>query len=216
MMAVVTALKQQKRNPQRINVYVDGEYRCALYRITAAWLRIGQEVTETQLAALLEKDGREAAYQQAYRLLERRERTVAEIERRLRERGFSDEIITDLLARLQESGVVNDNRFARNFVEARATFRPRSRRALRVELRQRGLQEAQIAEALADVDEGAMAYQVALKQGRRLQALAWQEFRQKLGAFLARRGFNYEVIAPVVRRVWNEQHSEDESFDDAT
>lgn len=213
-MAVITALKQQKRNQQRVNVYLDGEYRCALYRITVAWLHVGQEVTEEQIAGLLEKDGREAAYQQAYRLLERRERTVAEIERRLREHGFSDNIIAELLSRLQESGVVNDSRFARNFVEARATFRPRSRRALRVELRQRGLQDAEIAEALENVDEAAMAYLVAAKQGRRLQALDWQEFRQKLSTFLARRGFSYEVITPIVRRVWNEQHSEDESLND--
>ena len=52
---------------------------------------------------------------------------------------------------------------------------------------------------------GAIAfYQAALKQSRKYTGLEWTEFRQKMGAFLARRGFNYGVAAPVIEQVWSE------------
>jgi regulatory protein len=208
-MGRITAIKPQKRNPQRVNLYMDDEYRCALYLISVAWLRIGQELDDDQLAALLEKDGREAAMQQAMRLLERRERTTQEIERKLRERGFAEELIAQVMARLQETGLVNDARFAQRFVESREHSRPRSRRALSVELRQRGLNDELIGDAVDAVDDEGAAYRVALKQSRKLHALEWLEFRQKLSAFLARRGFDYEIIASVVRRVWLEENPEE-------
>lgn len=212
-MGRITALKAQMRNRQRVNVFIDGEYRCALYQITAAWLGVGQEISDEQIAGLLEKDGREAAMQQAMRLLERRERTTAEIRHRLNERGFTEENIAYVLERLRETGLVNDSRFAQRFVESREHARPRSRRALTVELRQRGLSDSEISDAVGVVNEDDAAYRVAVKQSRKLQALEWSEFRQKLGAFLARRGFDYEIIASVVRRVWEEQHPENYSLE---
>jgi regulatory protein len=209
-MGRITALTVQQRNKQRINVFVDGEYRCALYHITAAWLYVGQEMSDEQLAELLEKDQREAAMQQAMRLLERRERSTAEIERKLRQRQFDETLIAQVVARLQETGLINDARFAQRFVEARENARPRSRRALTAELRQRGLAEGEIAEAVDAVDEEEAAYQAAGKQSRRLHALEWAEFRQKLSAFLARRGFDYDIIASVVRRVWQDNQTKTE------
>jgi regulatory protein len=59
------------------------------------------------------------------------------------------------------------------------------------------------------VDEDALAYEAALKRARRLEALEWNEFRTRLGEFLARRGFSYSVVAPVVSRTWDEIHKHD-------
>jgi regulatory protein len=91
-------------------------------------------------------------------------------------------------------------------LENRSEFRPRSRRALAFELRQKGLSDEVIEQALveaAPADED-LAYQAALKQARRWKDLEWPEFRRKLNGFLARRGFSYDIAAPVVGRVWAE------------
>ncbi len=92
-------------------------------------------------------------------------------------------------------------------MENRSTFRPRSRRALAVELRQKGIPDDAVQAALTDVDEEALAYEAGLKRARRLEALEWNEFRTKLSEFLARRGFPYSVVAPVVSRLWTETHA---------
>jgi regulatory protein len=204
----ITALTVQKRNRQRINVYLDGEFAFGLARITAAWLQVGQEISDEKIAQLLGEDEREVAYQRALKFLGYRPRTEREINDKLREHGFADPIIEYVLGRLQRSGLVDDEQFAKTWVENRNEYRPRSRRALSYELRQRGIDNEVIDETLEDFDDEEMAYQAALQKVRKLKNLEWQEFRQKMYAFLARRGFNYEASAQAVARVWAEQQSD--------
>ncbi|HNT23936.1 MAG TPA: RecX family transcriptional regulator [Anaerolineales bacterium] len=200
----ITALKVQKRNPQRVNVYLDGEYAFGLARITAGWLSIGQVLSAEKIAQLQAEDGREVAYQQALRLLSYRPRASAEVRRNLVKHDVPAEVIEDVLARLQRAGLIDDNRFAQAWVENRSEFRPRGRRALVVEMRQRGLDDESIQQALAEVDEQALADQAANKQARRLAGLDETAFKQKLSGFLARRGFGYAVIRETVDRHWNQ------------
>lgn len=203
----ITALKVQKGNPQRINVFLDGEFAFGLSRITAAWLQVGQELSDEKIASLRELDLREQALQQAMRLLERHERSEAEIRRHLEKKQFSEAVIQDVLTRLKQTDLVNDARFASLWIENRRQYRPRSRKALAYEMRRQGLSQHTIDQALKQIsaaDEQEMAYQAASKYARRLRNLDWNAFRGKLGGFLARRGFSYEVCETVIRRVWKE------------
>ena len=208
----ITALKVQEHNTQRVNVYLDGEFAFGLSRITAAWLRLGQELSDEKVSELQNQDAVEVAYQKALQLLERRPRAEAEIRRSLNKHDMPEEVIEAVMERLRRSGLVNDEQFARTWVENRTEFRPRSRRALAAEMRQHGLTHETIQQTLSetDLDEEAIAYQAGLKQSRKLSQLEWLDFRRKLSAFLARRGFGYEVIAPVVQRIWKEIQSEHE------
>ena len=104
--------------------------------------------------------------------------------------------------------LADDPEFARAWVENRNTFRPRSRRALTMELRQKGLDDETIQSAVAGVDENVLAYESAVKRAGRFKDLEWSEFRRKLSEYLTRRGFPYSVIAPVVTQVWNEAHAD--------
>jgi regulatory protein len=83
-----------------------------------------------------------------------------------------------------------------------------------MELRQKGLAEQAVSAAVAQVDDEALAYQAAQKRLARLKSLEWQEFRKKMSDFLARRGFSYSVIAPVVTRMWNEAHKEEQHYEE--
>ena len=199
----VTALKVQKRNPQRVNVYLDGEFAFGLARITAAWLHIGQELSAEKIAQMQAEDAREVGYQQALRLLSYRPRASAEVRRNLEKHAMPAEVIEDVLARLQRAGLLDDSRFAQAWVDNRSEFRPRGRRALAVEMRQRGLDDESIQQALAEVDEEALADQAASKQSRKLAGLDETAFKHKLSGFLARRGFGYAVIRDTVDRHWN-------------
>jgi regulatory protein len=201
----ITALKVQKRNTQRINIYLDGEFAFGLSRITAAWLRVGQELSAEKVTSLLAEDAHEVAYQQAVHFLDYRPRSSVEVRRNLEKHGIPEDVIDSVIQRLEGSSLLNDARFAELWVENRSDFRPRSRRALTVELRQRGVDRQVIEQALEDLDEEALAYQAALKQVRKLHNLEALEFRRKLAGFLARRGFGYEVIKPVVDKIWNEE-----------
>jgi len=107
---------------------------------------------------------------------------------------------------------VDDQAFARAWVENRNTFHPRGRSALRIELRRKGLDDETIRavlDGLEEEDEENLALQAARTQARRYASLEWQAFRQKLGGFLARRGFSYATLAPVISKVWEELQTAD-------
>jgi regulatory protein len=206
-MKKITALQVQKRDPNRVNLYLDGEFAFGLARIVAAWLKVGQVLGEEKISALQAEDNRERAYQQAMLFLSYRARSEAEIRQNLRKHEIPDEVIEATLERLRSQRLADDRQFAQAWVENRSTFRPRGRRALSMELRRKGLSDEHAQAALAGLDENALAYEAGLKQARRLAGLEWNDFRKKLGEFLARRGFGYGVIAPTVARIWNETHA---------
>jgi len=203
----ITALKAQKRNSQRINVYLDDEFAFGLSRYAATWLQIGQELSPEKIKELQDIDAQEVAYQRALNFISYRPRSEAEVFKNLKKHDTPDEIIPEVLDRLRRVGLVDDVLFAQNWVENRSTFRPRGKRALVVELHQKGISDEAINEALFELDEDRLAYQAALKQSRKYKELEWQKFRQKMSAFLARRGFTYEVAKPVIEQVWSEMQS---------
>ncbi|HSM72827.1 MAG TPA: RecX family transcriptional regulator, partial [Anaerolineales bacterium] len=210
-MKKITAIVSQKKNPNRVNIHLDGEFAFGLARITAAWLRTGQELEEEKIEQLQAEDAKERALQLALRFLSYRARSESEIRRNLKKHKIPDVVIEETLGRLRRDGLVDDGQFAQAWVENRSTFRPRSRRMLAVELRQKGLDDEAIQSALQDVDDEALAYEAAQKRAPRFKDLEWIEFRKKLTGFLARRGFPYPVAAETVSRIWSEMHTEDQN-----
>ncbi len=203
----ITALTLQKRNRQRVNVYLDGEFAFGLARILAAWMQVGQTLSDEKIAQIKASDEREAAYQRAIKFLNYRFRTESEIRQHLQKHAVPENVLEDVIQRLQRAGLLDDRRFANAWVENRADLHPRSRRALAFELKQRGVDQQVIQQSLEQVDDDQAAYQAAIRQSRKLNELDWQDFRKKMYGFLARRGFDYETSAPVVKRVWNEIHN---------
>lgn len=213
-MRKITAIEAQKKSPNRVNIHLDGEFAFGLARIVAAWLRVGQELSEEKIEELQAQDARERALQQAMLFLSYRARSESEIRRNLQKHEIPETIIDQTIERLKQDGLANDREFASMWVENRNTFRPRSRRMVALELRQKGLDDEAIQSAIENVDDEASAYEAARKRGGRLKGLEWNDFRKKLSEFLARRGFSYSVIAPVVTRIWNETHMDEQHYEE--
>ena len=213
-MKKITAISAQKHKPNRVNIFLDGEFAFGLARITAAWLKTGDVLSEEKLEKLQADDTRERAYQQALLYLSYRTRSEKEIQQNLRKHEIPDAIIEETLERLKNARLADDNQFAQMWVENRNTFHPRSKRALEIELRQKGLNNEAIQASLSEVDEEALAYEAASKRATRFKGQEWSEFRKKLSEFLARRGFSYSTIAPIVSRIWNEMHADAQQYED--
>jgi len=207
----ITAIETQKRNKDRVSIYLDGEYAFGLARIVAAWLQVGQELNEEKITELTAADGHEVAYARALRLLKQQDRSESEIRQHLQRQDIPVETVNEVIERLRRAGLVDDERYARNWVDNRSEFRPRSRRALAYELKLKGISKETTDQALSELDEDQLAYQAAKKQARKLQQLPWPEYRKKMLSFLARRGFSYETSAPITSRVWAELHTDDEN-----
>ena len=210
-MSKITGIEPQRKDPQRVNVYLDGEYAFGLARITAGWLEVGQELSAEKISFLQAEDANETAYQKALHFLRYRPRSSAEVRQNLTKRGIPEGLVDETVNRLQRAGLVNDQEFARAWIENRNTFRPRSKLALRMELRRKGLSDEIVQPALDEqVDEEALAFEAARKYAGRLAGLEWIEFRLKLSGFLARRGFSYTTLSPIVSEIWKETRMADD------
>jgi regulatory protein len=205
----ITALKRQKKNQERVNVYLDGEFAFGLPVDAAISLRIGQALSEADVAALQDTDRFARLRDQAMRYLSYRPRSAAELRRHLLRKGHEELLVEGVLMYLSERSLLDDFAFARYWVEQRETFKPRSRLALRQELYARGVEAAAIDAALDEVDEAAAASRAASKLAWKWQGLPYDEFRNKLGAYLQRRGFSYDIIRSIVDQIWAESGTDD-------
>jgi regulatory protein len=211
MVGKITALKFQKRNRERVNVYLDGKYAFSLQAILAARLHKGQLLSDGEIEGLLQEDASQKAYDRALNFLTYRPRSRAEVRRYLERKGVSPEVSERVEERLLRVGLLDDEAFARFWVENREQFKPRSRYRLRQELRQKGLDAQVIAQAVEEVDEEQSAYCAAVGRARRYAHLDRKDFWRKLGSFLQRRGFSYEIVKEVVERLWQETREAEES-----
>ena len=203
-MGTITALTAQVKNPDRVNVFIDGAFAVGLALSVAAGLRIGQEISQSELEQLDQRDEVHRARERVLRLLARRPYSSAEISRYLRRHQMDDEIIQNVIDDLTEAKLIDDDAFAAYCVEQRETFRPRSRLALRQELSQKGVEREIVAEALSYVDEIDAARRVARKQAGRWRGLAEAEWRTKMTRYLMRHGYPYDVVSEVVTETWLE------------
>jgi regulatory protein len=216
MAGTITSLVAQEHNKERVSVFIDGEFAFGLALIEALKLRKGQQLSETEIARLRALDEIEVAHEAALNFLSYRPRSIDEVRRRLEERKFSQQAIEKVSERLQKAGLLDDEAFARYWIENREQFGPRSARALRQELRQKGVPDLTIVTALDGLDEEEAAYRAAGHQARRLTGLDRQAFRKKIGDFLTRRGFSYDVTRDVTNRLWAEhceQNDDTENLD---
>jgi len=215
MAGTITAIRVQKKNPRRANLYVDGQFVLGLSIDTVQdWgLRREMPLSDADLEALRRAEQQQRAYGDALRLLNYRPRSTAEVRQRLRERGYDAEQIEAVVARLLGAGLLDDRAFARLWVENRLLNSPRGRQGLAAELRQKGVAPEVIAgvldEAAEEQDEAAQALELARGRARALAGLDRAAFFRRLQSFLARRGFSADIVLHVARQMWAESGREE-------
>ncbi|MCB2209291.1 recombination regulator RecX [bacterium] len=202
----ITAIKAQKRNRQRVSIFLDGEFAFGLSRFVAAWLEPGRKLSQADIDRLQQEDTYEIAFQKALQFIQHRPRSIEETRRRLDKKGFAEEVVQSTLERLQEKHYLDDSEFARLWIENRNEFRPRSDRLLSYELRLKGVADDVIAQALEKHggDQNELAYQAGIKKAKQCRNEDRSGFFKKVGGFLGRRGFHYGIVKPTVNRLWED------------
>jgi len=211
----ITTLEPQANNPERINLYVDGRF---LLSVNAAivlqmGLQLGQELLPDQLELLRREEAEQRAVDRALNYLSFRPRSREEVRRYLRRKETPPEIIDAALARLDRLDFVNDHSFAEFWIGTREQFSPRGARALKNELRMKGVDREVVNELVDDEQDGERALRAGRKKAMLLvnvPDMDYATFRNRLGSFLQRRGFGYEVTTRTVRALWKELGSAEE------
>lgn len=210
MSGTITALVAQKKNKDRVNVFLDGTFAFGLAAIEAIRLKRGQVLTDADIERLRGADEFEKAHQRALNFLAIRPRSVSEVRQNLKKAEVSPDVIDQVIERLQHADLLNDVEFIKYWLENRSAFSPRSSRALKQELMRKGVDRAAIDQVLGEVkhDEEGAATRSALAKANRFRQLPQKEFVLKLSAYLARRGFDYQTIKEAVSAAWQSVQAE--------
>lgn len=210
IMGKITKLSAQQANDQRVNVFVDGVYTLSLdlYQVAEFGIRVGKEYTEQELKELEEESVFGKLYARALEYTMIRPHSEREVRdylwRKTRDtkvrskktgelltrKGVSEEIANRVLGRLIEKGYVDDEKFARFWVENRNQRKGISHRKLEAELRGKGVSGDIIQEAMQKYprDEKSELLKIIEKKSKKY------DDENKLIAYLARQGFSYDDI----------------------
>ena len=188
----------------------DGVLEILAETALAKGLREGTELED--LEGLLHEDQVRRAKKVAFRYLARA-RTTKQVRERLLEEGFGEDVVGEVVGRLEELGLLDDREFARAWVEERLRLRPRWRRALKEELLRKGISEEVAEEALdeelSEVDEARLAEGLLRRAEGRYRNLEPDKALRRMRDFLLRRGFSWEAVKEVTRKLRKEWFSDE-------
>ena len=148
---------------------------------------------------------RSRAKNNAYALLRQRPRSIYEIRSRLKLKGYDDDLVEDVVVNLKRLGELDDERFARLWVESRMRTNPAGDVVLKHELKSKGVSDAIVETVLSEkadkYDEYELAFSMAKDRFERLKKLDRQKAMKRVYDFLLRRGFKYDNIRKVVENL---------------
>ncbi len=206
----ITAISAQVKDPNRVNVSVEGKYRFSLdvFQVGELGLKIGRDYSEQELEQLEEESQYGKLYGRALEYCLVRPRSVREMRDYLwkktrpskhraqktgtivERQGVSKEVADRVLARLIEKKYLDDEKFARFWLDNRFMKKGASLRRLRLELAQKGVEKEIVERVIAEnirSDEEELQKIIAKKRYR-------YPDQQKFMQYLARQGFSFDDI----------------------
>jgi regulatory protein len=201
----VTSIESQQHSTTRYSIFLDEEFAFGIGRdlLLESGIARGEYLDQDRLDAILAKDAVDRAVTAAMRALDQRMQTGKELRTRLLRKDFEPATIDAALEKLASHGYLNDERFAELWIENRLAHRPRGKRMLEQELRQKGIDREIVQETVAgmEIDDRAAALDLANKRLKSVQNLPLDERKKKLTGILARRGFDYGTIRATLEAV---------------
>ncbi|MFQ5568385.1 MAG: RecX family transcriptional regulator [Rhodothermales bacterium] len=211
----ITRLVGQKRDPQRVSVFVEGEFALGVHvdLVVEFGLHKGQVLSVEQQQQIIEADQVRKANRVALDYLGYRARTEQEVRRKLVRSGFGESMAEQTVARLRDLGYLDDASYARTYAEARFRNRRYGPQRLRNDLLRRG-----VARSVIDTTLDALFNQEDMLEAARVHAeKRWLRLategdpfkrRKKLSEYLLRRGFSYDTIRRVVEELERREDKE--------
>jgi len=195
----ITKIVQQVKRADRYSIFVEGKYSFSLSEsaLLESKIHSGQELTKEQVGEFKKLSADDKLYNQTLRYVAMRPRTAWEIQTHLNRKNAPPALTEQIVNKLTNIGLIDDDKFARAFVADRRLLRPTSRRKLIAELKKKHVPSEIIERAVGSEreDERSALEEVVAKKRRQTK---YQD-DLKLMQYLVRQGFNYEDIKMALR-----------------
>ena len=202
-MPIITSIKQQ-RNKNRVNVYLDDEFGFGidLDNFVLLHLKVDQELTEKEVEEIVKKAEFQKTFDKLLRFAMVRPRSEREVTDYFRRKKVHDSMHEKLLEKLKHLELIDDAKFAKWWIDQRASFKPKPKRILIQELRIKGIGKEIIDEVIGGevVDEEKMARELLEKKMYKWKNLTPREARQKMSQYLAGKGFSWDMVEKVTSK----------------
>lgn len=204
----ITKITQQIKHQNRVNIFLNDEFAFGLDKnlLVDFDLYKDRELTQDEINQILRKDLESKIRDRVIELISRRPRSEFEacdyIKRKFKEgkydlaENYWEPVIENVIDSLKKVGYLDDKVFSRWYIDNRKAFKPRGKMMLSGELRQKGVEKSIVDEVLgySDDEEIEMAKRLLEKKLR----VSANPDKQKLIAFLQRKGFKWDVIKKVI------------------
>ncbi len=213
-MPKITSVEPQKKNPKRFNIFLDGKFAFSADEDLVVEYRLisDKEIDQEKIEKLLFEAEVGKLMERMYRLFNIRQRSEKEVRDYLRNLSFKrkvkgEEVMSEvaielLIKKLKQKKMLNDEEFAKSWVEARS--KKKGKIAIKRELFQKGIDREIIEEVISGqvtVDsEAQVAEKILEKKMRIWKNLPPLKFKKKAYEFLMRRGFEYEPVKDIVEK----------------
>ncbi len=167
-------------------------------------LRIGLEIEAQAIEKIIAADEAMRAKNYALGLLREDIYSKTEMTKQLERDGYGDHTVRTIITELIHSGHIRDRQFAEKWIQKRLKTNPRGKTLLKQELIDKGVDKETAEKVIAEVmveDEEKLAFQIAQKQVRHYKKLPVHVAKRRLHGYLARRGFDSDVILQIIHRV---------------
>jgi len=201
LMPIITSVKPQKSG-KRLNVYLDNKFAFGidLENFVKNGLKVKLQLSEDKVKEIVKKAEFQKTLDKVLRFVTLRPRSEKEINDWLKRKKIHESLYKELFDRLKRLELVDDEKFARWWVNQRSSFRPKPKRILNNELRIKGIEKEIIEEVLKEenVDEEKIARELLEKKKYKWKKLDRKIARQKMSGYLARKGFEWDAITRAV------------------
>lgn len=207
-MNTITQIEAQKKNKNRVNVYVDGQFlfACSAELVYTHGLKKDKTVEVDKLLEVVNDDNYLSCKNSALRMFERSYKTEKEISDKLLVKGYDEGTISKVIIFLKEYSFLDDEKFTDMYIKD--NIKTKGKNKIKYDLMKKGVSKDILAEKLEEVessDEMEPALRLAEKKYRTLLNTEGDQKKtcKKLGDFLIRKGYNYSTVKKVLSKVLN-------------
>jgi regulatory protein len=212
---VITSITKQKRNENRFNIFIDGDFSFSASGedILKHSIKEGLELNEESFNCIRFSCEFSKAYNYGLCLLETRNHTSEEISRKLRRRDYSEKTIEDVLEKLKSYKFIDDNEYTEKYIRDCLNFKKYGKKKIMYNLKNKGVDSILINNA--DFDFEIQYENACILAEKKLKLLMNKpNQKEKVFQYLASRGYEFGLINKVINKVFNDAHEYETNLDD--